>query len=373
MIRALADSVGAARRIAFVGLAKNTGKTVALGTLIGELTALGRPLAITSIGRDGEEVDAIQPLLRKPPITCPAATLVATTMPLLRRAGAAHDVLIETATRTPLGRVVIARMRESAQVEVAGPSSSTEIRDVVEEMLALGAEHAVIDGSIDRRAAAAPNVADAVVISTGAVLGEEIDEVVRRTGHALEVASLPSVRDRGLRDLALRTSGKTFLVAGGQVTPLPVGFALTVEAEAMPGALRPGHGPRPTLVVGGVLPERLLEELLPGRTNNPIGLVAADPTKVFVSNRPAAWYRQRGLLVEVLNRVRLTAITVNPRAPLSHQLDSSLLRAAIAKDLPAEEVPVVDVKGRQYRDVWRRSALRRSHPRGGAAPIPAVG
>ena len=44
-------------------------------------------------------------------------------------------------------------------------------------MLELGAEQCMIDGSIDRRAASAPGVADAVVMSTGAVLGREIDEV----------------------------------------------------------------------------------------------------------------------------------------------------------------------------------------------------
>ena len=342
--------------MAFVGLAKNTGKTVALGTLVAELSALGRPLAITSIGRDGEEFDVLHPALDKPPIHCPAGTLVATTAPLLRHCGAPHEVLVRTELRTPLGRVVIGRLGERARVEIAGPSSSAEIRGVVDQMLALGAEQAIVDGSIDRRAASAPNVSDAVIVSTGAVLGARIEEVVHRTERALELAGLPRASDPRLRELATRTAGRTFVVDQDGVSPLSNGFALTARADTLPPALRAGAGaPARTLVVGGVLPERLLEVLLPGRTTAPIGLLASDPTKVFVRSRSARWYRRRGLRIEVLDRVKLTAITVNPQAPLSHRLDSARLRAAIAEVLH-ERVPIVDVRARHYEEAWRGRA-----------------
>ncbi len=84
MSATLAAEVMPARRVTLVGLAKNTGKTEALTTLAAEVSGQGHSLGITSIGRDGEESDVIEPRIVKPRIHCPAGTLVATTAPLLR-------------------------------------------------------------------------------------------------------------------------------------------------------------------------------------------------------------------------------------------------------------------------------------------------
>lgn len=340
--------------MAFVGLAKNTGKTEALVTLVGELSALGRTLAITSIGRDGEEFDAIQPRIAKPPIRCPEGTLVATAAPLLRRCGAKREVLARTGVRTPLGEVVVARLLEPAKVEVAGPSSSEEIHAVVEEMLALGADQAIIDGSIDRRAAAAPGVADAVIMATGAVLNEEMEGVVSHTGRAVEMISLPPVTDRRLRELARQANGGAVVADGDSVLPLPTRFALTASAGHLPESLRPEDGHEQTLLVSGVLPEHLLEALLPGRRRNQLRIVASSPTNVFIHAHSPKWYDQRGIHLEVLNQVKLTALTVNPQAPLSHRFDSTQLRTEITQVLP-DGLPVIDVKERRYQEDWERS------------------
>jgi hypothetical protein len=340
--------------VAFVGLAKNTGKTEALVTLVRELSSLGRNLAITSIGRDGEEFDAIQPRIAKPPIRCPEGTLVATAASLLRRSGASYEVLARTGMRTPLGEVAIVRLKESAKVEVAGPSSSEEIRAVVDQMLALGADQAIIDGSIDRRAAAAPDVADAVIMATGAVLDEEIAGVVRHTSRAVEMICLPSVGDQQLRELAEHAQGRAILAAGDSVLPLPSRFALTASPGHLPEGLRPGDGHEQTLVIGGVLPEHLLEALLPGRTHDHLRIVISSPTNVFIHAHSPRWYRQRGLHLEVLNQVKLTALTVNPQAPLSHEFDSTQLRTAITADLP-QQLPIVDVREPRYQDDWKTS------------------
>ena len=48
-----------ARRVAFVGLAKNVGKTTALVAVLGELHRAGVAAGATSAGRDGESFDAI--------------------------------------------------------------------------------------------------------------------------------------------------------------------------------------------------------------------------------------------------------------------------------------------------------------------------
>ena len=65
------------------------------------------------------------------------------------------------------------------------------MRAVADAMLAFGAEQVLIDGAIDRRAASSPDVADGLVIATGAVLGRDIEQVVAETRDAVELVRLP--------------------------------------------------------------------------------------------------------------------------------------------------------------------------------------
>ena len=108
----------------------------------------------------------------------------------VRASGLAHERLAQTGVRTPLGEVVIARLAERGAVEVAGPSAGEDLSKVSEQMIGFGAERVLIDGSIDRRAASSPAVADGLVIATGAVLSEDIEagrrgyEGRRRPGQA---------------------------------------------------------------------------------------------------------------------------------------------------------------------------------------------
>ena len=60
---------------------------------------------------------------------------------------------MRTEHRTPLGRVVVARLSERGTIEVAGPVAAQDVGEVVETMRKLGAERVLVDGSIDRRAA----------------------------------------------------------------------------------------------------------------------------------------------------------------------------------------------------------------------------
>ena len=122
-------------------------------------------------------------------------------------------------------------------------------------MLAYGAEQVLIDGSIDRRAASSPAVADGLVIATGAVLGEEIEAVVAATRDAVELVRLP-LADAGPADAS--NDGST-----GPV--LERGLVLGAEPAEIAALLRE-HPGASTFHVEGALSERFLEGLLAART-----------------------------------------------------------------------------------------------------------
>jgi hypothetical protein len=362
----LSELTGGAARLALVGLAKNTGKTVALTTLLAELRQQGRTVGVTSVGRDGEEHDVIDARIEKPRVALPAGSLLATTDELLRASGLPYELLSATEARTPLGQVLVVRLEGSGIVEVAGPSAAQQVRAVSDVMLHHDADQVLVDGAIDRRAASAPEVCDGLVMATGAVLGSELEQVVTRTAEAVALARLPlldGVGDGGertgetesreaagrARALAEGHGGHLSALVGtdGSVQELPARFALRADGAAL-AELLPQQAAGSYLLIGGALPERLLEALLELRRRRrelPV-VVVGDPTRVFLSAHGVDWYRRQGIELYASRRTPLLALTVNPVAPQSHSFDSRRLRECLEREL--EELPVLDVCAPDY-------------------------
>jgi hypothetical protein len=334
----LADLLAGTRRVALVGLAKNTGKTETLAAILRELAEQSMPVGVTSIGRDGEEHDVIDARISKPRIVLQAGSLVASTDALVRASGLAHERLVQTGVRTPLGEVVIARLSEKGPVEVAGPSTAEDLREVSEAMIGFGAEKVLIDGSIDRRAASSPAVADGLVIATGAVLNEDIEAVVTTTRDAVNLVRLPAAG-------GAPTEAST---SGGEQIVLKRQLVLNAEPAEIATLLRE-HPDASTFLVDGALGERFLEGMLAARTQlagRELRIVVGDPTKVFLLHRGPDWYRRQGIAIEVRRRIDLKAITVNPTAPQAHRFDSKRLRELI--EAAVGDVPVLDVLDSSY-------------------------
>jgi hypothetical protein len=351
----LSELTASTRRLALVGLAKNTGKTEALGALLRELEGQGRRVGVTSVGRDGEERDVIDSRIEKPRVRLPAGSIVATTDSLLRASGLPYELLQDTGVRTPLGRVLIARLRAAGVIEVAGPSAAAEVRAASDTMLSHGAEQVLIDGAVDRRAASSPDVADGLVISTGAVLGGDISAVVARTVDAVELARLPMLEERAVaprRVRALAEDGgdtSVLLDAGGEnPVRLPPRFVLSGGADQIAEMLDANLAAR-WLVVPGALPEQFLRDLAHAahKRQRELTVVVADSTRVFLLNRGPAWYRAHGITLDVLHPIALKALTVNPVAPQSHRFDSGELRTALGRMVT--DIPIIDVLDPNHR------------------------
>src|SRR5262249_52857586 len=155
-----------------------------------ELADARTTVGVTSVGRDGEEHDVIDFRIEKPRVRLVAGSLVATTDGLLRASGVPHETLSRTGMRTPMGEVLVARVAGPGAVGIAGPRAAADVRAVSDAMLDAGAEQVLIDGAIDRRAASSPDVADGLIVSTGAILADTLEDVVARTRDAVELVRL---------------------------------------------------------------------------------------------------------------------------------------------------------------------------------------
>lgn len=328
------------RTVAIVGCSKNTGKTTTLNQVMDGLAGALDPIGLLSIGIDGEDTDFWLGV-PKPGIRVTPGTLAATTEQALATSSARFHTMESTGVMTPLGELVLARAEAPGDIMLAGVRHKTDLRLVVEGLVRLGARKVLVDGSYQRLAAADPEVSQGVILSTGAVVGDSLSEVLERTREVLERLGTPESGDEAARELFFEAMGQDQALArgeDGQVIPLEPD-----QRDRVPSRDDKGHGPV-TAAVPGAVTDRWIIALLE-RFQGPIHLLAADPTRLFASGPVLRRFAKTGGGLTVIRGVRLLAVTVNPTRVTGPSLPRDELLDAVttlARDIPVfmfEDVP----------------------------------
>ncbi|MCI8645923.1 MAG: hypothetical protein HFE76_03770 [Firmicutes bacterium] len=324
------------KRISIVGMAKNAGKTTALNYLIEEAMDEGMVLGITSTGRDGESTDLVTGT-EKPKVFLDTDTIVSVPDQLYELAEAGLEILRMTPYKTSIGKLMLCRVADSGYVQIAGPVITAEHKDMCREMLELGAELILIDGAIDRKSIASPETSDAIILATGAVLSRNMNKVVEETLHLVETYRLPCLAEEKKQLLAPGLDKEKILIAeGGRLRELDLktglGAGRYLDAEI---------GPDTELIyIPGAFTKSVVSDIHPAKRKQ-VTFVLKDPTRIFIDAAVWQQLKKRGMKVEVLQNIKVAAVTVNPYAPAGYGFEHNALLSAMQKAIP--DIPVLDV------------------------------
>lgn len=324
--------------ISIIGMSKNSGKTVTMNRLIEEAFDEGLSVGLTSIGRDGESVDVVTET-EKPKIWLENGSLFGTAEGVLSLGDAKTEILKKTEFRTPMGEVIIARVREAGYVQVAGPQLLSEQRVLSEEMLSLGVDFVIIDGALDRLSQAAPLISEAAILASGAVVSRDMNIAVEKTAQTVEALSLPRTSSEALLALSPEEREHILIVKkSGEIEVLPYKTALLAGMKLV------NHLNRDTAVlyISGSLTHSTIEHLLSSGRMKDIEVVVKDGTKIFIE--PLFWnkYRKLGLQFRVVDPIRLLALTLNPYSPTGYYFDEAEYLKRMRERITM--VPVMDVR-----------------------------
>ncbi|SRR5579875_2041411 len=338
------------QRLALIGLSKNVGKTTTtnhlLETLPGEHLYRTEEMALTSLGLDGEAVDALTGL-PKPRYIPQEGLLVATTLALLRQA---QDIEAESLEqlpgRTALGPVVIARTRRPGRLTIAGPTLLREIRFALERLSVYGARLSMVDGAINRLGAAAPGITEACILCTGTSAGATPALVARRTADALARLTIP-VSPWGDVYRNSFPLARLLAFAPSDTTSIEQCLLDSVDPtdEAAWIARKLQERPESIFLLRGAFTEELSRVLLaqlPLPSSHFGELVIGDGTKVFCHSVVLQRLAARGLHVRVATPIRVLALTMNPYTP-EHTCTPERLLEALVQELSAGHPPIIDV------------------------------
>ncbi len=336
----LAEIQAKYKTVSIVGMAKNAGKTTALNYLLEEAYDEGFRMGVTSTGRDGETSDLVFET-DKPKVYLFEDTIVTIPEQLFNLAETSLEILKRTSCRTALGQVLLCRVARSGYVQIAGPGSIMEHKKLCEQMLSYGTDMIIIDGAIDRKSIADPATSDAIILSTGAVLSRRINVVVEETVHVVSVYNSPLVEDEKLRAILEKEDKDVFRILtidkDYNVQQVPVRTALgagPIVSDAIDENTR-------FVYIPGAITERILDRIAPAKLKQ-VTIVLPNPTRVFVSAQRWQQLKKLGLKVQVMENIKVAAVTVNPFSPHGYSFDRDELRSAVQAALP--DLPVIDVR-----------------------------
>ncbi|TXT38046.1 MAG: hypothetical protein FD135_3137 [Comamonadaceae bacterium] len=323
--------------VAVMGMSKNTGKTVVLNHLLAAAAADHMAVGLTSIGRDGEATDAVF-AIPKPPVRVWPGMLVATAQGTLLRSKVRTQRLGHTGVHSPMGEIVLVKVLQAGEMEVAGASRGHDQLRVMAQLRQCGAALVLIDGALGRSHHASPAMADGVVLATGAALGGGLADVLRKTRERLALLNLPAADALTRQQLGhfFDAAGVGLWAANGQ----PIWQAEVTSLNAAAALLKQAATRQPGLVaVTGAVGRQLWAALETLALRHPgLRIVVADGTRLFVDAADLQHLQHQGAQLMAWRAITLAGISVNPFSPLGGHLDATELLAAARRAFPGHVV-----------------------------------
>lgn len=329
------------KTISIVGTSKNAGKTVTMNQIIAEAAEREITLGLISTGRDGERRDVLTNT-EKPPVFAAKGSIITTVENSLdnvaegERAGI--ELLEVTDYNTPMGKVVLGKVVEPGYVEISGPHSSATIKQMCDMMQQAGAELVLIDGSLDRRASAAPYVSDGTVIAAGASLSRSMETVIQKTKHIASLYSLPKA-DEGILDVAVQAVEERKTLVIDEDGACTVAGTMTSLSSGSDIAERLTDNARYVVLSGSANFDTLRDIVL--SKGSKVQIVVKDATRIFLNESELFMLQKLGMRLNVIENIGIIAITVNPYSPEGYYFKPKLFLEKMREAIP--NIPVFDV------------------------------
>lgn len=320
------------RSLSIVGLEKNTGKTVCLNYILHRMNELGVHVGVTSIGVDGEQVDAVF-ATAKPEITLYEGTHFITSEQHYTKRQLVSILEHVDSRRTALGPLVTARVLVRGKALLSGAATTGVLKSQIEQLDSMGVGISIVDGALSRLSLASPTVTDAMILATGAAVSANVKQLVAKTKFLHNLICLNEVSSE-LRDTLNNIESGIWAIDSEQQP-----HDLNIRSAFLIGNTDNkmfAYGK--TFFAAGAISDRLLKILVTKERD--ITLITRDFTKLFITPEAYVEFTRRGGRLLVLQRSRLIAVTLNPTSPQGFLLDSKSTCEALSDAL---QTPVYDI------------------------------
>ena len=321
------DLIKDEERVSFIGMCKNAGKTTVLNEVIKKLHENEESILLTSIGRDGEELDLVTNT-KKPEIYIYKDDYIATARDLIKYCDITKEIVESTGIYTPLGEIIIIKALSDGFVQIAGPSIATQMATVCESFKKYSKGKILIDGALERKSIATGKVSNVAILSSGASYSVDMEKTVRDTIYTSMLFLLPN--DFNREDY----SDKYYIIEGNTIKKSDKKIDLR-EVWAKESEIE-------SIFVNGALSDAMINSLLLSNAKlDGKRLVFFDGSRILIKYENFEKLRQRGLVFSCIEAINIVAITINPFSAYGHHYDSEKFLAYMQK---CTDLPVINIE-----------------------------
>jgi len=327
------------QHLAVLGLHARAGTRTVLSHLVRRIHARSWPIAVTSAPRLPLEIEFEhspneQPVTR---LALPEGACIATAADTVRSAEGGLELVEGTSWGTPLGAIGLYRVFRGGEVDLHGPSESDGMAEVLSRLGEQSGGLVLVDGGWERRAFAAPGIADGAILVVGSSYSASPERSAAAARYVVETLTIPPCEEpaRVAWEETASTGAAALLDARGKaIGVLPPGLDDPTRALETLGK---------TPVATVVLPHGVNDEFMIPLVRSAFrcSLVVRDATRINVA--PIyfkAWLKGNGRF-QVVRPMKIVAVATNPSNHAGPDAEPAQFREMVARALP--ELPVHDV------------------------------
>lgn len=328
------DLIKDEERVSFIGMCKNAGKTTVLNEVIKKLHNNKESILLTSIGRDGEELDLVTNT-KKPEIYVYKDDYIATARDLIKYCDITKEIVESTGIYTPLGEIIIIRAISDGFVQIAGPSIATQMATICNKFKEHSSGKILIDGALERKSIATGKVSNVAILSSGASYSADMEKTVRDTAYTAMLFSLPEYKLKLPEDFNRENySEKYYIIEENTIKKTDKKIELR-EVWAKESDIE-------SIFVNGALSDAMINSLLLSNAKlEGKRLVFFDGSRILIKYENFEKLRQRGLIFSCIEAINIVAITINPFSAYGHHYDSEKFLAYMKK---CTDLPVINIE-----------------------------
>ncbi len=301
--------------ISLVGMSKNAGKTTVLNQLLEEQNT---KCAITSIGLDGEKIDNVNKM-PKPRIKVKKGTLIATAEETLKEAEILYAIHENTRINTALGNIIVIEALSEGYVLVAGPSTKTKMKYLVDRLRKYSLDHIFLDGALFRKSFSTNQIVDAMILVTGAAYNKDMEITIKDTKILLDQLSLDISKDNYNFPL-IDKSNNGFMITKGfdKDTTLDMIIKNSINVKY--------------LKIKGALTNKIAKRIIDHRIFFINAVIELDDTISFLCD--ARYYeklKRVNITFQVENKIPVLFLGINPYSPDGYEYDKQQFKKKMQK------------------------------------------
>ncbi len=326
--------MGTHNTISIIGTAKNAGKTTVLNKIIEEYKNI--EIAITSIGLDGEKLDNIT-FHEKPRIKVYPKAIIATAYDCLKQCELEYVIHEKTNMRTPLGVIVIIEAITEGLVLVAGPSTNNQMKQITKILKRYNPKKILIDGALFRKSIANVEVADAVIIATGASYSEDINEVVFGTKMIVDQFNLKETNDKVKR--CVKSYENNVVISSDFKEIVEIEDSIIHNVNKLDHYLNENTK---YFYISGAINNEIMKYLISNRKKlKNLEVIVKDASHIIVKPAFINKLEKTTIKIRVLNQIEILLLTCNPYSPFGYTFDNNEFKALLSAKIDIDIVNVL--------------------------------